>query len=110
MATVQIQIQRQGPMQPWGFRLQGGRDFRMELSVKKVSPNTPAQGKVQPGDAIKSIGGYDATQMTHRQASEMIQNTGQVLQLTVQKGMYDFGRQSKGLIKFSPATAMGYSK
>ncbi len=37
MATVTIQLQRMHPSQPWGFRLQGGQDFREELSVKKVT-------------------------------------------------------------------------
>ena len=31
-----INLQRNDTNQPWGFRLQGGKDFRMELSVKKV--------------------------------------------------------------------------
>ena len=32
-----VDIQRQAINQPWGFRLSGGKDFRMQLQVKKVS-------------------------------------------------------------------------
>ncbi len=35
-ATVTVQLQKMDPMQSWGFRLAGGRDFRQQLSVKKV--------------------------------------------------------------------------
>ncbi len=41
MSTVTIQLQRMHPNQPWGFRLQGGQDFREELSVKKVTTIVP---------------------------------------------------------------------
>lgn len=103
-APITIQIQRMHQDQPWGFRLQGGRDFRQELSVKKVTPGTPAHGRVEPGDAIVAIGGYDAQQMTHGQASELIKQSGMVLQLTVAKGMYR-SIKPKGPVKFSPASA-----
>ena len=33
---VTVVLQRAHSSQSWGFRLQGGRDFRQELSVKKV--------------------------------------------------------------------------
>ena len=32
-----VLLQRLNKMQPWGFRLQGGCDFRIQLSVKKVN-------------------------------------------------------------------------
>ena len=35
-SPVTVQLQRMSTMQPWGFRLQGGQDFRQELSIKKV--------------------------------------------------------------------------
>ena len=50
-APVTIQLQRMSTMQPWGFRLQGGQDFRQELSIKKVEIpsfhwNFPFQKKI----------------------------------------------------------------
>ena len=46
---------------------------------------TPAWGQVQDGDGILAIGSYDAAQLSHAQASQMIKNSGNILQLTVQK-------------------------
>ena len=34
-----IWLQRPGPEVPWGFRLQGGREFGLPLSVQRVSKN-----------------------------------------------------------------------
>ena len=34
-----VTIHRAGPATPWGFRLQGGTDYRTQLSVKKVREN-----------------------------------------------------------------------
>ena len=31
-----VSIARSSPNEPWGFRISGGRDFRMQLQVKKV--------------------------------------------------------------------------
>lgn len=37
MATMNIQLNKQNVGEPWGFRLQGGQDFRQQLMIKKVS-------------------------------------------------------------------------
>ena len=56
------------------------------ISIFQVTPNTPASTvNLRPGDAILAIGGYDAQQMTHNQASDMIKSSGYVLQMTVDK-------------------------
>lgn len=34
--TIPVQIERSSLEQNWGFRLQGGADFRLPLSIKKV--------------------------------------------------------------------------
>ncbi|KAI0211573.1 hypothetical protein LSAT2_003615 [Lamellibrachia satsuma] len=108
-APVTVQLSRQTPLQPWGFRLQGGRDFRVPLSVKKVTPNTPAQGKLTPGDAILAIETYDATGLTHMQASQLIQSSGVMLRMTLDKG-HCASLRPKGPVKFSAgrAYACGY--
>jgi PDZ domain-containing protein len=33
--------------------------YKMQISVKSVTPNTPASGKLQPGDVIESVDGVD---------------------------------------------------
>jgi predicted metalloprotease with PDZ domain len=102
---VTIQIGRNHSGESWGFRLQGGSDFREELSVKKVSPNTPASmAGLTQGDAIVAIGPYETNGMTHAQASQMIKQSGDILQLTVQKGSLNTLRP-RGPLKFSMASA-----
>ena len=68
-----------------GFRLQGGVDYRLNLSVKKITPNTPAYNRLHPGDVIVAIQGHDATAMTHQQSSEIIKTSGKTLSLMVKK-------------------------
>ncbi|CAD5120925.1 DgyrCDS9480 [Dimorphilus gyrociliatus] len=108
VTAMTVQLNRMDRVSPWGFRLQGGRDFRMALSVKKVEPRSPADGQLHSGDAILAIDGYDASQMTHAQAQQMIRNSGNTLQLTVNKGLFQ-SLKPTGPIKFSPAAAYGYS-
>lgn len=72
-------------------------------------PNTPAQGQCNAGDAILAIGGYDATQMTHAQASQMIKNCQGQLQLTLAKGQCRTIKPA-GPIKFSAGAATGFGR
>ena len=51
----------------------------------QVTPGTPAQGKLNPGDAILAIETYDATGLTHMQASQLIQSSGVMLRMTLDK-------------------------
>ncbi|XP_060072631.1 PDZ and LIM domain protein 3-like [Ylistrum balloti] len=102
-----IQLQRNSPMDPWGFRLQGGTDFNSQLSVKKVTEGTPSYGQLAPGDAILGIGQNSTDRLTHMQAHDLIKRSGNVLNLSVCKGYggMDERLQSikpKGPIKFSP--------
>ncbi|XP_064602470.1 PDZ and LIM domain protein 7-like [Liolophura sinensis] len=103
-SPVVVQIQRSHMMEPWGFRLQGGQDFRMQLSVKKVAPGSPADGRVGAGDIILGIGNSNAQNLTHMQAHQLIKSAGQLLQLTLLKGQYKgfSDIKPKGPVKFSP--------
>ncbi|XP_076451070.1 PDZ and LIM domain protein 1-like [Babylonia areolata] len=104
MAGSVVQLSR-APGQPWGFRLQGGRDYGQQLSVKKVQPGTPSAGALCPGDAILGIGGTNAQQLTHMQAHQLIKSAGTHLQLTLVRGAQstDFSAiKPKGPVKFSP--------
>lgn len=101
---VHVTIHRNDPYSSWGFRLQGGRDYRQQLQIKKVNPGSPAHGRINAGDAILAIGGYDASNLTHAQASQMIKSAGTTLELTVQKGQFR-SLKPTGPVKFSPGTA-----
>ncbi|KAH3894170.1 PDZ and LIM domain protein 4-like [Dreissena polymorpha] len=105
MATATtVNMQRQSINQPWGMKICGGRDFRMQLQVKKVDANSPAAGFVNNGDAIIAIGGTSAESLTHMQAHQLIKSAGNHLQLTVLQGHFKDiqGLKPKGPVKFSP--------
>lgn len=103
MAASMVQLNR-AMGQPWGFRLQGGRDYGQALSVKKVQPGTPSAATLRPGDVIQRIGSVDTRQLTHMQAHQLIKSAGTQLQLTVLRGpSTDFSAiKPKGPVKFSP--------
>lgn len=82
---IPIYLERQDPNQSWGFRLQGGSDYRLNLSVKKVVPNTPAHNRLHPGDVIVAIQGQDATGLSHQQSHDLIKAAGNGLNLMVRK-------------------------
>lgn len=82
---IPIVLERPDINQAWGFRLQGGSDYRLSLSVKKVLPNTPAHNRLHPGDVIVAIQGQDATGMSHQQSHDLIKSSGNALNLMVRK-------------------------
>uniref|UniRef100_A0A8C7J9H0 PDZ and LIM domain protein 7 n=1 Tax=Oncorhynchus kisutch TaxID=8019 RepID=A0A8C7J9H0_ONCKI len=58
---------------PWGFRLQGGKDFSMPLTVSRLTPGgKAAQAGVGVGDWVVSIGETNAEDMTHVEAQNKI--------------------------------------
>ncbi|CAG5127256.1 unnamed protein product [Candidula unifasciata] len=103
MAQTIVQLQRH-PGTPWGFRLQGGRDFSSELSVKKIHPGSPAEGQLRPGDRIVAIGNTPTANLTHMQANRLIKSAGNVVQFTIIRGpSTDFSHiKPSGPVKFSP--------
>ncbi len=63
--AVTVQIQRSSTMQPWGFRLQGGQDFRQELSIKKVNFRESRRQRVGQWD-LGSLQIHDLVRGSHR--------------------------------------------
>ncbi|KAK1161269.1 PDZ and LIM domain protein 7-like [Acipenser oxyrinchus oxyrinchus] len=62
----------EGPA-PWGFRLQGGKDFSMPLTVSRLTPGGKAvQANVGVGDWVVSIDGANTESMTHVEAQNKI--------------------------------------
>ncbi|XP_071247234.1 LIM domain-binding protein 3-like [Salvelinus alpinus] len=71
---------------PWGFRLQGGTDFNMPLSISRITPGTiAAEGSLIQGDNIVSIDGLSTEGMTHLEAQNKIKMSSNKLTLTMQK-------------------------
>ncbi|XP_061601667.1 LIM domain-binding protein 3-like isoform X2 [Cololabis saira] len=71
---------------PWGFRLQGGKDFNMPLTISKITPGSKAaQGNLIPGDVIVAIEGVGTDGMTHLEAQNRIKMAYHSLALTMTK-------------------------
>ncbi|KAJ8014445.1 hypothetical protein DPEC_G00040290 [Dallia pectoralis] len=71
---------------PWGFRLQGGKDFNMPLTISRITPGSKAQqGNLVQGDIIVAIDGVSTEGMTHLEAQNKIKCASFNLALTMQK-------------------------
>ncbi|XP_042860091.1 LIM domain-binding protein 3-like isoform X5 [Penaeus japonicus] len=74
--VIRVTLERDGHDQPWGFRLQGGVDVAMPLSVQRVLVGTPADGVLLKGDVITKISCTDTKGITHQQAADLFNNAG----------------------------------
>nr|XP_026655337.1 LIM domain-binding protein 3 isoform X3 [Zonotrichia albicollis] len=71
---------------PWGFRLQGGKDFNMPLTISRITPGSKAaQSQMNPGDLVVAIDGVNTDSMTHLEAQNKIKSASHNLSLTLQK-------------------------
>ncbi|XP_008172490.2 PDZ and LIM domain protein 7 isoform X8 [Chrysemys picta bellii] len=71
---------------PWGFRLQGGKDFNMPLSISRLTPGgKAAQAGVGVGDWVLSIDGENTSSMTHIEAQNKIRACGDQLSLSLSR-------------------------
>ncbi|XP_030298671.1 LIM domain-binding protein 3-like isoform X10 [Sparus aurata] len=71
---------------PWGFRLQGGKDFNMPLTISRITPGSKAaQGNLVQGDIIVAIDGVSTEGMTHLEAQNKIKMANYNLALTMSK-------------------------
>uniref|UniRef100_A0A8C3AIZ4 LIM domain binding 3b n=1 Tax=Cyclopterus lumpus TaxID=8103 RepID=A0A8C3AIZ4_CYCLU len=60
---------------PWGFRLQGGKDFNMPLTISRITPGSKAVGgSLSQGDIISAIDGVSTEGMTHMDAQNKIKS------------------------------------
>ncbi|KAL8574265.1 hypothetical protein ACOMHN_063672 [Nucella lapillus] len=85
MTQLTIQLSRDSFNTPWGFRLQGGKDVGQVLSVQRVFSNSPAEGELQRGDLILAIGGRNCSELSHKQALDLIKHGGGQIQLVIQR-------------------------
>ncbi|XP_060248592.1 PDZ and LIM domain protein 5 isoform X2 [Meriones unguiculatus] len=71
---------------PWGFRLQGGKDFNMPLTISSLKDGGKAsQAHVRIGDVVLSIDGISAQGMTHLEAQNKIKGCTGSLNMTLQR-------------------------
>ncbi|XP_068133183.1 PDZ and LIM domain protein 7 isoform X1 [Hyperolius riggenbachi] len=101
---------------PWGFRLQGGKDFNMPLSISRLTPAGKAElTGVNVGDWLLQIDGESTTNMTHIEAQNKIRAAGNKLSLALSRFSLGLSNQPKGVLtpdtqgvkyNFSPSTAL----
>ncbi|KAM7112703.1 PDZ and LIM domain protein 5 isoform 5-T8 [Ciconia maguari] len=71
---------------PWGFRLQGGKDFNMPLSISRLNDGgKAAQAHVGIGDVVLTIDGISTDGMTHLEAQNKIKACTGNLNMTLQR-------------------------
>ncbi|XP_068166396.1 PDZ and LIM domain protein 5a isoform X2 [Antennarius striatus] len=71
---------------PWGFRLQGGKDFNMPLTISRLTDGgKAAKGGITIGDTVLSIDGIATESMNHLEAQNKIKNCAGNLSLTLLK-------------------------
>ena len=87
MSVVQllhIKLQRTDQNVPWGFNVQGGKDFGCPLIVQKVNLNSLSdKSSLRTGDYILRIGTTSTEHLMHNQARETILRQGNQLELTL---------------------------
>ncbi|XP_042635211.1 PDZ and LIM domain protein 5 isoform X4 [Catharus ustulatus] len=71
---------------PWGFRLQGGKDFNVPLSISRLNDGgKAAQANVGIGDVVLTIDGISTDGMTHLEAQNKIKACTGNLNMTLQR-------------------------
>uniref|UniRef100_A0A667ZH96 PDZ and LIM domain 5b n=1 Tax=Myripristis murdjan TaxID=586833 RepID=A0A667ZH96_9TELE len=71
---------------PWGFRLQGGKDFCLPLTISRLTDGgKAAKAKINVGDIILSINGISTDSMNHLEAQNKIKACTGQLDLTLQR-------------------------
>uniref|UniRef100_A0A3Q0SUF2 PDZ and LIM domain 5b n=1 Tax=Amphilophus citrinellus TaxID=61819 RepID=A0A3Q0SUF2_AMPCI len=83
--STSYSVSLEGPA-PWGFRLQGGKDFCLPLTISRLTDGgKAAKAKMSVGDIILSINGISTDSMNHLEAQNKIKACTDQLSLTLQK-------------------------
>ncbi|XP_074648845.1 PDZ and LIM domain protein 3-like [Tubulanus polymorphus] len=82
-----IILNRQAEQQPWGFRLQGGSDFKTPLSVQSCQPGSVSEASgLFPGDAVLRINNLPTDNISHDEAKQEILKSGNIVELMIERG------------------------
>lgn len=92
---MQIVITRENAAIPWGFRLKGGAEYNVPLSILKVNDGSPSHRKLEVGDVIANIGNYPALSLNHEDALNIIRQFDLNLPLVIQREQNQFSSVSR---------------
>ncbi|XP_077999385.1 uncharacterized protein LOC144452209 [Glandiceps talaboti] len=85
-----FEVTLEGPG-PWGFRVTGGKDQGVPLSIcRLISSGKAAEAKIREKDIILEINGEPTTETTLADASSKIRDTENDLRLKIKRGTYYF--------------------
>lgn len=85
-SLINVRLNR-GDASPWGFRLQGGKDFGTPLVIQKVNGNSLAEkAGLQVGDAVIKVNGHEVFNLRHKDAQDIIVRSGNNIEITIQRG------------------------
>jgi len=84
---INVCLTRESTNQPWGFRLQGGKDRGLPFQLLKVPLDSIASHSgCKSGDYLVKIGGEDVFNLGHEEAKELIRKAGNNLKMVVERG------------------------
>ncbi|XP_076361356.1 uncharacterized protein LOC143252697 isoform X4 [Tachypleus tridentatus] len=71
---------------PWGFRIQGGRQARQPIRISSLTREGKAALRgIREGDVLDAINGRSIVSLTQAEAHQLIQTTGDTLNLTLRR-------------------------
>lgn len=95
--TLEAKLERQDSTTPWGFRMQGGKDFSSPITIARVNPGSlAAKCGLQTGDIILKIGSRSSDTLKHKDAQDAILSYGNKLDLLLQRFDYHHGQYQGG--------------
>jgi len=84
---INVTLTREATNQPWGFRLQGGKDRGLPFQLLKVPLDSIASHSgCKSGDYLVKISGEDVFQLGHEEAKDLIRKAGNKLVMVVERG------------------------
>jgi len=84
---INVCLTREAANQPWGFRLQGGKDRGLPFQLLKVPLDSIASHSgCKSGDYLVKISGEDVFQLGHEDAKDLIRKAGNKLSMVVERG------------------------
>ncbi|XP_060598497.1 PDZ and LIM domain protein 7-like isoform X2 [Ruditapes philippinarum] len=93
--TLEAKLERQESTTPWGFRMQGGKDFSSPITIARVTPGSlAAKCGLQQGDIILKIGSKASETLKHKDAQDAILSYGNKLDLLLQR--FDYHHSHSG--------------
>ncbi|KAA3674541.1 uncharacterized protein DEA37_0000716 [Paragonimus westermani] len=103
LAPINVVLRRSSAASPWGFRLQGGSDYKLQLTVCKTESGSASEGVLHRGDAILAINGQNTRNLSHEEATEKIRSSGTDLKMTISRRAREdlSDLRPKGQIKFN---------